>query len=264
MVSTTLTDLCLLQAGYVQTSQELIFIQPASPPHPPHPPHPLHPGQWSGNPHLLYTCPQSPQSSPNLSDTGEPLPAGGRSGEPLPAGGRSGRARRSAGRTRYLEVAVVADHTVVTMHGQPLVKDYVLTLLNIANSVYQHPSLGVSLRVVVTQIILLPEPDVSHRALCLTLCLSPRLVPHTLSVTTPCASRSVCHHALCLTLCLSPRHVPHALSVTTPCASCSVTTPCASRSVCHHALCLTLCLSPRLVPHALSVTTPCASRSVCH
>ncbi|XP_076462921.1 A disintegrin and metalloproteinase with thrombospondin motifs 2-like [Babylonia areolata] len=132
-------------AGYIQTDVELLFIEAA--------PAEREGGRgWNSRPHVLYACAQSgPISAGNATDTGEGLPAP--TADPRPR-----RRRRSTGRKRYLEVMVVVDHTLVNMHGKGRIKNYILTLMNIVNSVYQHHTLGVNLRVVVTEILLLkPE-----------------------------------------------------------------------------------------------------------
>ncbi|KAL8558849.1 hypothetical protein ACOMHN_031778 [Nucella lapillus] len=137
---------CYGLAGYIQTDDELLFIEPTS-----FPRKGLF-SQWNRHPHIIYTCQQLPPSSANFTDTGEPLAV-------PQADSRPRRRRRSVGKKRYLEVLLALDHTVVNMHGPERVKDYALTLMNVANAVYQHHTLGVNLRVVVTQILLLKEED---------------------------------------------------------------------------------------------------------
>ncbi|XP_025089105.1 LOW QUALITY PROTEIN: A disintegrin and metalloproteinase with thrombospondin motifs 3-like [Pomacea canaliculata] len=74
--------------------------------------------------------------------------------------GQTRRRKRAAGdKKKYLEVLVVADHTITAMHGKDRVKNYIMTLMNIANSVYQHHTLGLNIRVVVTEIVLLDKDD---------------------------------------------------------------------------------------------------------
>ncbi|XP_070185529.1 A disintegrin and metalloproteinase with thrombospondin motifs 3-like isoform X2 [Littorina saxatilis] len=106
--------------------------------------------QSERRPHLLYSCKDQGLATGNFTDTGEMPPV---TADPHPRRRR----RRSTGRKRYLEVQLVVDHTITAMHSRSRVKAYVMTLMNIANAVYQHPSLGVNLRVVVTELILLEK-----------------------------------------------------------------------------------------------------------
>jgi len=46
---------------------------------------------------------------------------------------QSRRKRSRLGRKRYLEVRVVADHTVVAVHGRNKVKNYIMTLMNVVS-----------------------------------------------------------------------------------------------------------------------------------
>ena len=56
-----------------------------------------------------------------------------------------GRSRRFASRARVLEVLAVADGSMARRHGGEL-RQYLLSLLGETARVYQHPSLGTSLR----------------------------------------------------------------------------------------------------------------------
>lgn len=45
------------------------------------------------------------------------------------------RRKRAAGdKKKYLEVLVVADHTITAMHGKDRVKNYIMTLMNIVSN----------------------------------------------------------------------------------------------------------------------------------
>lgn len=137
-------------AGYVQTDDELLFIEPAAADSSNN-----MNGQttsWEQRAHVIYTC-RDHHILTNSTDADTGPPARLRV-DPHPR-----RRRRSIGRKRYLEVLVVVDHTVVAMHGQQRAKAYVMTLMNIANSVYQHHTIGVNIRVVVTEIMLLDKND---------------------------------------------------------------------------------------------------------
>ncbi|XP_059156833.1 A disintegrin and metalloproteinase with thrombospondin motifs 2-like [Physella acuta] len=121
-------------AGYIQTDRELLFLQPGA-----------NKGTDGAQPHVLYTC-EPEQSAP------EPEVWSRHSAQP------SGRKRRAAAKTKYLEVLVVVDHMVQEALGsREKTESYVMTLMNIANTVYQHHSLGQDIRVVVVKILLLDK-----------------------------------------------------------------------------------------------------------
>lgn len=73
---------------------------------------------------------------------------------PLDIGQQSHRVRRAPdGFTKYLEVLIVADTTVVDFVGKDRVKTYILSLMNIVNTIYHDPSLGVNIEVVTVKIM---------------------------------------------------------------------------------------------------------------
>ncbi|WAQ96957.1 ATS3-like protein [Mya arenaria] len=59
--------------------------------------------------------------------------------------------------TKYLEVLLVADTSVVEFLGQDRVKQYLLTLMNIANEVYHDSTLGVRIEVVTVKIMFMDK-----------------------------------------------------------------------------------------------------------
>ena len=54
---------------------------------------------------------------------------------------------------KWLEVAVVADASVVDFHGRDTVHRYVLTLLNIVSAIYGDPTLGANLQFVIRRMV---------------------------------------------------------------------------------------------------------------
>ncbi|RUS82579.1 hypothetical protein EGW08_009653, partial [Elysia chlorotica] len=123
--------------GIIQTEDELLYIQPAN--------------RSMGTDdlhlaHILYTCEARQQAS------AEPDWGMGSTARHI------GRRRRAASRPRYLEVLVAVDPTVVNELGsKERTQDYVMVLMNIANTVYQHHTLGVDIKVVVVKIIFLTK-----------------------------------------------------------------------------------------------------------
>ncbi|XP_076458373.1 A disintegrin and metalloproteinase with thrombospondin motifs 2-like isoform X1 [Babylonia areolata] len=175
-------SVCQGLAGFLQMGGEMVFVEPVTAPTGGEEGRTL----WEGRrPHIFYSCLDPDMPASNATDTSDSaeetssphgpheeeryrrgqrrrrrkrtLRLGGGEGE----GAEGGRSKRSSGegRRRYLEVQLVVDHTVVAMHGHRRVQHYVLTLMNIANSVYQHPSLGVDIRVVVTELVLLQQRE---------------------------------------------------------------------------------------------------------
>lgn len=69
------------------------------------------------------------------------------------------RSRRapSSGYRKYLEVLVAADTTVVSFVGKDRIKRYLLTMMNIVNTVYHHDSLGVNIEVVTVKIMYMDQ-----------------------------------------------------------------------------------------------------------
>ncbi|XP_070544536.1 A disintegrin and metalloproteinase with thrombospondin motifs 3-like [Ptychodera flava] len=64
------------------------------------------------------------------------------------------RVRRSTGE-KNIEVLLTADHSVVDFHGTSNIQLYLLTLMNIVNNIYKHPTLGTEINIVLVRIILL-------------------------------------------------------------------------------------------------------------
>ncbi|XP_068613342.1 A disintegrin and metalloproteinase with thrombospondin motifs 3-like [Brachionichthys hirsutus] len=66
------------------------------------------------------------------------------------------RRRRDAGDTAYnIEVLLGVDDSVVRFHGKEHVQNYLLTLMNIVNEIYNDESLGVNVKVVLVRMIML-------------------------------------------------------------------------------------------------------------
>ncbi|XP_045210598.2 A disintegrin and metalloproteinase with thrombospondin motifs gon-1-like [Mercenaria mercenaria] len=55
--------------------------------------------------------------------------------------------------TKYLEVLIAADTTVVDFIGKHRIKNYILSLMNIVNTIYHDPSLGANIEVVTVKIM---------------------------------------------------------------------------------------------------------------
>ncbi|KAF7281742.1 hypothetical protein GWI33_004301 [Rhynchophorus ferrugineus] len=56
--------------------------------------------------------------------------------------------------TRWLEIAVAVDYTLISFHGRDKVQQYVLSLMNIVSAIYQDPSLGANLKLVISRLLL--------------------------------------------------------------------------------------------------------------
>ncbi|KAK4883298.1 hypothetical protein RN001_006617 [Aquatica leii] len=54
--------------------------------------------------------------------------------------------------TRWLEIAMGVDHTVIAFHGSQRVEQYVLALMNIVSAIYQDSSLEANLQLVITRL----------------------------------------------------------------------------------------------------------------
>ncbi|XP_017773383.1 PREDICTED: A disintegrin and metalloproteinase with thrombospondin motifs 3-like [Nicrophorus vespilloides] len=55
---------------------------------------------------------------------------------------------------RWLEIAIAVDNSVISFHGKSRVEQYILTLMNIVNAVFQDPSLDANMQLVITRMIL--------------------------------------------------------------------------------------------------------------
>lgn len=56
--------------------------------------------------------------------------------------------------TRWLEIAIAADHTVIAFHGRERVEQYILALMNIVSAIYQDASLEANMQLVITRLLL--------------------------------------------------------------------------------------------------------------
>ena len=63
--------------------------------------------------------------------------------------------RASRSTTYYIEIMVAADNTVIQFHGDRNLQQYIVTLVNIVDDIYKHESLGVDLRIVLIDIVML-------------------------------------------------------------------------------------------------------------
>ncbi|XP_063084407.1 A disintegrin and metalloproteinase with thrombospondin motifs 10 isoform X2 [Cavia porcellus] len=76
--------------------------------------------------------------------------------------------KRSVSRERYVETLVVADKMMVAYHGRRDVEQYVLAIMNIVAKLFQDSSLGSTVNILVTRLILLTEDqptlEVTHHA----------------------------------------------------------------------------------------------------
>ncbi|CAG9769262.1 unnamed protein product [Ceutorhynchus assimilis] len=55
--------------------------------------------------------------------------------------------------TRWLEIAVGVDHTLISFHGKNKVQEYVLALMNIVSAIYQDSSLGANIKLVIARLL---------------------------------------------------------------------------------------------------------------
>ncbi|XP_017355564.1 A disintegrin and metalloproteinase with thrombospondin motifs 10 [Cebus imitator] len=76
--------------------------------------------------------------------------------------------KRSVSRERYVETLVVADKMMVAYHGRRDVEQYVLAIMNIVAKLFQDSSLGNTINILVTRLILLTEDqptlEITHHA----------------------------------------------------------------------------------------------------
>ncbi|KAL1491581.1 hypothetical protein ABEB36_012156 [Hypothenemus hampei] len=54
---------------------------------------------------------------------------------------------------RWLEIAVGVDYTLINFHGKDKVQQYVLSLMNIVNAIYQDASLGANIKLVIARLL---------------------------------------------------------------------------------------------------------------
>ncbi|KAH9498407.1 hypothetical protein Btru_008190 [Bulinus truncatus] len=125
-------SLCSGVSGYIQTDTELLFVQPKS----------KNSLMVGPSAHVLYTC--EPKRRPSNLEMSTP--------------DSHERHRRSTQKSKYLEVALVVDNDVVEKIGsKDKAFDYIMMLMGIVNTVYQHHSLGVDIKVVVSKMIFLAK-----------------------------------------------------------------------------------------------------------
>ncbi|XP_033106788.1 A disintegrin and metalloproteinase with thrombospondin motifs 6-like isoform X2 [Anneissia japonica] len=128
-----------------------------------------------GFPHAVYkrsTSKSVPSSSfCGVSDsnhkTTKPLPANRNVPERMDAV-PSRRKKRSLSTEVYVETLVVADKKMVSHHKVDDVEQYLLTIMNIVSGLYKDESIGNSVNIVVSRLILLvedqPDLDINHHA----------------------------------------------------------------------------------------------------
>ncbi|KAJ8983289.1 hypothetical protein NQ317_010539 [Molorchus minor] len=54
--------------------------------------------------------------------------------------------------SRWLEIAIAVDYTLISFHGKHKVEQYVLSLMNIASAIYQDTSLEGNMKLVITRL----------------------------------------------------------------------------------------------------------------
>ncbi|CAK1598591.1 unnamed protein product [Parnassius mnemosyne] len=59
----------------------------------------------------------------------------------------------------WLEMAIVADHTMLKFHGQERVKHYILALMNIVSAIFNDPSLNSNITLVINNLFMYEEKD---------------------------------------------------------------------------------------------------------
>ncbi|XP_004454757.1 A disintegrin and metalloproteinase with thrombospondin motifs 10 [Dasypus novemcinctus] len=106
---------------------------------------------WKGRPWWLRTLKPPPARPPgNETERGQPG------------------LKRSVSRERYVETLVVADKMMVAYHGRRDVEQYVLAIMNIVAKLFQDSSLGNTVNILVTRLILLTEDqptlEITHHA----------------------------------------------------------------------------------------------------
>ncbi|XP_071118930.1 A disintegrin and metalloproteinase with thrombospondin motifs 6-like [Haliotis cracherodii] len=81
---------------------------------------------------------------------------------------RKGRHKRSTSTDRDVETVVVVDKRMVNYHGQHEIERYVLTIMNIVAKLFHDPSIGNSVNIIITRLVLLTEDqqglEINHHA----------------------------------------------------------------------------------------------------
>ncbi|CAE1255074.1 ADAMTS3 [Acanthosepion pharaonis] len=143
--------------GLIRTDTEDLFIRPIN--------HHL-PLDQNGQSHFIYYCKNS-KLNENITDT----PGKSKSGNKIFKGAERlkkkkvhkeqmlYRTRRDIPSKYFLEVLLVTDNTIINFHGKDNVQQYLLAMINIMNAVYQHPSLGIKIEVVLKRVVILDERD---------------------------------------------------------------------------------------------------------
>ena len=68
----------------------------------------------------------------------------------------NGRKRRSVIRERFIETLLVADASVTEFFSHPQITElYLMTMMNMVNTIYSHVSLGYPVEIVLTRIVML-------------------------------------------------------------------------------------------------------------
>jgi len=70
---------------------------------------------------------------------------------------RKNRWGRSVSRERHVEILVVADNSMMKFHEDMDMETYLLTIMNMVSALYQDPSIGNLVNIVVVNIILLED-----------------------------------------------------------------------------------------------------------
>ena len=74
---------------------------------------------------------------------------------------RSKRGAMAHMQTYYMEVLVVADESVIQFHSQENIQSYLITLINVVDEIYRDDSLGVNLRIVLSDVFTHTQTHVS-------------------------------------------------------------------------------------------------------
>ncbi|KAJ8393068.1 hypothetical protein AAFF_G00067510 [Aldrovandia affinis] len=134
--------------GLVRTADLSVFVEPLAGGH----------GSFSGVEHRVVRQRPRPKSVSSASEwrptSCQPVTAGRRRREaPGASGDQSNAVPLSADFT--LETAIVLDADVVQFHGAQAAQRFILTVMNMVHNMFQHESLGVSLNVRLSKLLLL-------------------------------------------------------------------------------------------------------------
>ncbi|XP_051902351.1 A disintegrin and metalloproteinase with thrombospondin motifs 2-like isoform X2 [Hippocampus zosterae] len=142
-------------AGMIRTAEEDFFIEPLRRSGP----RGHGEDDEGGRPHVVYPSSaviKSKQRAVNRTADFLREPLSG-SSDPPTSKSASGRRRRYIEEADVfnIEVLLAVDYSVLLFHGQEHVQNYLLTFMNIVNQIYQDPSLGANINVVLVRIIML-------------------------------------------------------------------------------------------------------------